>query len=128
MISIPIIFHLWFAIGMISNGRAKAINTDWVKQYKTTMKTDFTNVSDIGIYYRFGKVHFDFTVNPKMSEDEYNQIVKKTKDLVVKETITKLYGDQMNLTVKFDSSTNKVMHRTKNGCSCIRCRVDLLWK
>lgn len=103
IVSIPIIFHLLFAIGMISSSSAKTINTDWVKQYKTTIKADFINISDIKIYYQFGRVYFDFTVNPKMSKDEYNEIVKKTKDLVVKETISKLYKDQTNLIVKFDS-------------------------
>lgn len=104
IVSIPIIFYLWFAIGMISNSSAKTIKTDWVKQYKATMKTDFINISEINVYYQFGRVHFDFTVNPKMSVDEYNEVVKRTKDLVVEETISKLYEDQTNLSVKFDSN------------------------
>jgi serine protease inhibitor len=103
IISIPVIFYLWFAAGMISSSSAKTIKTDWVKQYKYAMKTDFINISDIKVYYQFGRVHFDFTVNPKMSVDEYNEIVKKTKDLVVEDTISKLLRDQMTLIVKFDS-------------------------
>lgn len=103
IISIPIIFYLWFSIGMYTNNSAKTINTDWVKKYKTTMKNDFIGVSDIKVYYQFGRVHFDFNVDTKMSLDEYNQVVKKTKDLVVKETLSKLYGDQLTLSVKFDS-------------------------
>ena len=88
---------------MTSSSSEKAINTDWVKRYKTTIKADFININDIKVYYRFGRVHFDFTVNPEMLEDEYDQVVKKTKDSVVKETISKLYGDQMSLSIKFDS-------------------------
>jgi serine protease inhibitor len=103
IISIPVIFYLWFAAGMISSSSAKTIKTDWVKQYKYAMKTDYINISDIKVYYQFGRVHFDFTVNPKMSVDEYNEIVKKTKDLVVEDTISKLLRDQMTLIVKFDS-------------------------
>ena len=59
--SIPIIFYLWFGIGMISNSGPKSINTDWVKQYKTTMKADFININTTKVYYQFGRVHFDFT-------------------------------------------------------------------
>lgn len=103
MISIPVIFYLWFAVGMLSSGSAKTIKTDWVKQYKYTMKADFVNISYIKVYYQFGRVHFDFTVNPKMSVDEYNEIVKKTKDLVVEDTISKLLRDQITLNIKFDS-------------------------
>ena len=103
ILSIPIIFYLWFGIGMISNNSPKSINTDWVKQYKTTMKADYININTTKVYYQFGRVHFDFIVNPQMSVDEYTQIVKKTKDLVLKETILKLYDDQTNLTFKFDS-------------------------
>lgn len=100
---IPVIFYLWFAAGMISSSSAKTIKTDWVKQYKNAMKTDFIKISDIKVYYQFGRVHFDFTVDPKMSVDEYNEIVKKTKDLVVEGTISKLLRDLMTLIVKFDS-------------------------
>ena len=103
IISIPIILYLLFTIGTVYSSSAKAIDTDWVKQYKTNMKTDFISIRDIKIYDQFGRVHFDFTVDPKMSVDEYNQVVKKTKDLVLKETISKLYGDQLTLRVKFDS-------------------------
>lgn len=103
IVSIPIVFHLWFSIGMIYNNRQKTIDTDWVKQYKTTIKTDSTNIRDIKVYYQHGRVHFDFSVSPKMSVDEYNSLVKKTKDLVIKETISKVYDDQTNLSIKFDS-------------------------
>ena len=103
IVSIPIVFHLWFSIGMIYSNRQKTIDTDWVKQYKTTIKTNYTNIKDIKVYYQHGRVHFDFAVSPDMSVNEYNSLVKKTKDLVIKETISKVYDDQTNLSIKFDS-------------------------
>lgn len=106
IISIPIIFYLVFIVGTLWGNRQESINTDWVKQYKTDMKTEFVNMNTTKVYYQHGSVHFDFTVNPKMLVDEYTQIVKKTKDLVLKETIAKLYSDQASLTVKFDSTKN----------------------
>lgn len=112
IVSIIIIFHLWFAIEMISNSSAKAISTNWVKQYKTNMKTDFINISNIKVYYQFGRVHFDFAVDSKMSVDEYNAIVKKTKNLVIEETISKIYGDQTNLSIKFDSGKDIYLYES----------------
>jgi len=112
IVLILIIFRLWFAIEMISNSSAKAINTDWVKQYKTNMKADFININNINVYYQFGRVHFDFTVDSKMSVDEYNAIVKKTKNLVIEETISKIHGDQTNLNVKFDSGKDIYLYES----------------
>jgi hypothetical protein len=112
IVLIPIVFHLWFAIGMIYNNRQKTIDTDWVKQYKTTIKTDSANISDIKVYYQHGRVHFDFSVNPKMSVDEYNSLVKKTKDLVIEETISKVYDDQTNLSIKFDSGNDTYVYES----------------
>lgn len=107
----PAIFYSCFAVGMISSNSPKTIKQDWVKQYKSIVKNTFINIKDVDIYYRQGRVRFDFTSNSDMPLDECKQVIKETKDFIDKETVSrplidKSFGDQLNIMVKFDTKTN----------------------
>lgn len=103
---IPVIFYSCFAVGMISANSPKAIKMDWVKQYKTIIKKDFSYIDDVNIYYQQGRVRFDFTTSHEISLDHCKQITKMTKYFVEKETASKplMYNsdDQSNIRLKFD--------------------------
>lgn len=103
---IPVIFYLCFAVGMISTNRPKAIKLNWVKQYKTIIKKDFSYINDVNIYYQQGRVRFDFTTSHEIALQDCKQITKVTKDFIEKETLSKPLMDngydQLSIRLKFD--------------------------
>jgi hypothetical protein len=110
VILIPIIFKLWFGIGMISASRAKSINTSAVRTYKTDIKKEFSDINYISIYHRFGRINFDFIAYRNISLDQCKKIVMKTKELIEKEGVVSLlpkgYSEQEVIKVEFNTKGN----------------------
>jgi hypothetical protein len=110
VILIPIIFKLWFAIGMISACSAKPINTNSVRTYKADIKKEFSDINYISIYHRFGRINFDFTAYRSISLDQCKKIAMKTKEFIEKEGVVNLlpkgYGEQEVIKVEFNTKGN----------------------
>jgi hypothetical protein len=110
VILIPIIFKIWFVIGMSSAGRAKPINTSAVKTYKTDIKKEFSDINYISVYHRFGRINFDFIAYRNISLDQCKKIVMKTKELIEKEGVVSLlpkgYSEQRVIKVEFNTKGN----------------------
>lgn len=106
IVSIPIIFYLLFTIGTIHSSGASSINTPWVQQHKSTIKNDFSYIKNIKVYNQYGRVHFDCTVNGNVQLEDYKQVIQKTKEFIEKETIAKIYADEVSIIVNFISNKN----------------------
>jgi hypothetical protein len=110
-IAIPIIFYLSIAIGMVSTASSKPIKLDCVDQYKKTIKEKFSDINNVKIYYRQGRLHFDIDGNPEMSLDECKKVVQEIRDFVEKDTTAQPLRDmidesQLSISIKFDLNTN----------------------
>ena len=117
IVSIPVVFLFLFAIGTISTNSAKSIHLDWVKNYESTIKNQFSQIEESKIYYQQGSVHFDFTINSKMSLDECKQVIKITKSFFEKEIASGMslaggYADQVSISIKFESNKNIYVFRS----------------
>lgn len=98
-------FRIWFAIGMISTNSPKPIKLEWVNQYKTVIKKDFSCINDVKIYYKQGRVRFDFNTGSEIVLEDCKEIVKATKNFIEKETTSdSLIGndfDQLSIRLEF---------------------------
>jgi hypothetical protein len=103
---IPTIFYSCFTAGMISTNSSKVIKLDWVKQYKAIIKEEFSCINDVNIYYKQGRVNFDFNTSSKISLKECKQITRTTKEFIEKQaTLSPLMDkgfDQLYIRLKFD--------------------------
>jgi predicted GH43/DUF377 family glycosyl hydrolase len=105
IVLIPVIFYSCFTIGMISTNSPKTIKLDWVKQYKTIIRKDFSYINDVKIYYQQGRVRFDFTTSKEITLEDCKQITKMTKNFIQKETVSKPLdngSNQLGIRLKFD--------------------------
>lgn len=107
---IPLIFYLYFAIGVSSTNSPKTIKQNWVMKYKTIIKKDFSYINDVTIYYQQGRVYFDFATNNELSLEDCKQITKMTKDFIEKEIasnpLTEDGFEQLNISLHFDINKN----------------------
>ena len=102
---IPIVLYCRFAFGMIVNSNPnKEHPVGLAEQYKTAVKKDFAYIKDVKVTYEHGISHYDFTVDPKMSIDEYKQVIIKIKELTEEHsTVSRALSGGYGITARFDS-------------------------
>jgi hypothetical protein len=75
-------------------------------QYKSLIKKDFLNIYDVNIYYKQGRLCFDFITSKELSLEECKHITKITKDFIEKETASRPLMDdgfeQLCIRLNFD--------------------------
>lgn len=101
------VFYGCFAIGMIHTNSAQPITTRYSKEYKTDLRKSFPGIQDINIFYKQGRIYFNFAVNSEMSLEECKQVVRKTRDVLQDKIIMgffpKGHGMQNSIMIKFDN-------------------------
>jgi hypothetical protein len=104
-VAIAIGFYVWFAEGMRRANSAKPIITNYSEEYKANFKKDYPYIQDIDIYYKQGRIYFDFIISPQVSLDECKQVIKKTKDILqdnnINESLLKGYRAQNSIQMRF---------------------------
>jgi hypothetical protein len=117
VVLIPVAFIIIFGTGMVNTNRAKNIDTEVINLYKKDMKKSYAHINDIKVYYKQGKINFDFNVSAEMTLEDSKQIVKNTRELILgnKEPniIPKDYTSQSYTCIRFISDKNNYIFKSK---------------
>ena len=104
-ILIPIIFVAYVVYNFAVHENAKGLKSVSFKEYKDAIKKQYPNITNIDIYYQFGRITFEFKVKD-IDEEQFYKIIKETKTFVMELSNDEFAYTQatIRITFKFDGN------------------------
>lgn len=106
ILALPVVAYVIFAQGMVNTNSAKSVHEQWTRQYVAIVKQANFDIENVVIYYKQGRICFDFVTKSNLSTDNFKNIVNITKAFIQSQValpplMSSGYSDQTSIRLLF---------------------------